>query len=104
VGDPDEVLPFVRSAGAVFLGGYSPEPLGDYLAGPDHVLPTMGTARFFSALSVDTFLKKISLIRYTKDMLFGVKDDILTLANTEGLTAHAAAVAIRFPENKGEKP
>ena len=89
------------NAGSVFLGEYAPEPLGDYYAGPNHVLPTSGTARFFSPLSVDSFIKKSSFIYYTRDALRQGKDDILKLAQAEGLTAHARAVSIRF-ENEGE--
>jgi histidinol dehydrogenase len=78
------------------VGNYSPEPLGDYFAGPSHVLPTSGGARSFSALSADSFTKKISLINYSKDMLNKVKDDIIEIAECEGLTAHADAVRVRF--------
>ncbi len=96
VSDPYGLLPLIRNAGAIFLGHYSPEPLGDYYAGPNHVLPTSGTARFFSPLSVDDFVKKTSLIHYEKDALRAAAEDIILLARKEGLTAHANAVAIRF--------
>ena len=84
------------NAGSVFLGNYSPEPLGDYFAGPNHVLPTSGTARFFSPLSVDSFVKKSSFIYYTESALRADKDDIVRFANTEGLTAHANSIIVRF--------
>lgn len=95
---PKKYLPYIKNAGAVFLGAHSPEPLGDYFAGPDHVLPTSGSARFFSALSADTFIKKISLINYNKKQLNKVKDDIILLSNNEGLTAHSNSIKIRFDE------
>jgi histidinol dehydrogenase len=96
VSNPMEYLGRIDNAGSVFLGRYSPEPLGDYFAGPNHVLPTSGTARFFSPLSVDSFIKKSSFIYYTKDALLKGKDDIITLANSEGLTAHANSIKVRF--------
>jgi histidinol dehydrogenase len=96
--EPEKLLESVNNAGAVFIGRYSPEPLGDYYAGCDHVLPTSGTAKFFSALSVDTFIKKLSVIGYTKAMLSKAKDDIIALASCEGLTAHAEAVKKRFQQ------
>ncbi|HEY5560797.1 MAG TPA: histidinol dehydrogenase [Clostridiaceae bacterium] len=89
-------LSYVKNAGSIFLGGNSPEPLGDYMAGPNHVLPTSGTARFFSPLSLDDFVKKSGFVHYTKDALFQVKDDIIKLAETEGLTAHANSIKVRF--------
>jgi histidinol dehydrogenase len=102
--EPFKMLPFVRHAGAVFLGQYSPEPLGDYLAGPNHVLPTGGTARFYSVLNVETFMKRTSIISYTKEALDKVNSDIIRLAETEGLGAHANAVRVRkryfYDENK----
>ncbi|MBO5918499.1 MAG: histidinol dehydrogenase, partial [Oscillospiraceae bacterium] len=94
--DPDALLPKIKNAGAVFLGAWSPEPLGDYLAGPDHVLPTSGTARFFSPLSVDSFLKTMSVISFDRDSLAPIKDDIITLAQSEKLTAHANSIQVRF--------
>lgn len=84
------------NAGSVFLGNYAPEPLGDYFAGPNHVLPTSGTARFFSPLSVDTFIKKSSFIYYNEPALRDVKDDVVRLAENESLTAHANAIKVRF--------
>lgn len=96
---PREVLPLIKNAGAVFLGQWSPEPLGDYMAGPDHVLPTSGTARFFSPLSVESFLKTMSVIEYDKKSLAPVAGDIIALAEAERLTAHANSIRVRF---KGE--
>lgn len=93
--DPFQWLPYVRHAGAVFLGAYSPEPLGDYFAGPNHVLPTGGTARFYSVLNVETFMKRTSLISYTAKALSEVSEDIMRLAKTEGLEAHANAIRLR---------
>ena len=93
--NPMDYLGRVDNAGSVFLGNYAPEPLGDYFAGPNHVLPTGGTARFFSPLSVDSFVKKSSFLYYTKEALAGAKDDIVTLANAEGLTAHANSIKVR---------
>ena len=84
------------NAGSVFLGNYSPEPLGDYYAGPNHVLPTSGTARFFSPLSVDSFIKKSSFIYYTENALREAKAPIVSIAQAEGLTAHAHSIEIRF--------
>lgn len=92
---PMEYLGKIDNAGSVFLGEYSPEPLGDYFAGPNHVLPTSGTARFFSPLSVDSFVKKSSFLYYTKQALGAAKDDIVRLAQAEGLTAHANSVKVR---------
>lgn len=94
--DPRALLPSIKNAGAVFLGAWSPEPLGDYLAGPDHVLPTSGTARFFSPLSVDSFLKTMSIIQYDQASLAPIKDQIITLAQSEKLTAHANSIQVRF--------
>lgn len=96
VENPMEYIGRVDNAGSVFLGHYSPEPLGDYFAGPNHVLPTSGTARFFSPLSVDSFIKKSSFIYYTESALSEAKDDIIKLAETEGLTAHANSIKVRF--------
>jgi histidinol dehydrogenase len=96
VADPYRWLGSVNNAGAVFLGHFSPEPVGDYLAGPNHVLPTGGTARFFSPLNVDTFMKKTSLIGYSPQALARDGEYILTLAGTEGLDAHAASVRCRL--------
>lgn len=96
VENPMEYIGRVDNAGSVFLGHYSPEPLGDYFAGPNHVLPTSGTARFFSPLSVDSFIKKSSFIYYTEPALSEAKEDIIKLAETEGLTAHANSIKVRF--------
>lgn len=93
--NPMEYVGKLDNAGSVFLGNYSPEPLGDYFAGPNHVLPTSGTARFFSPLSVDTFVKKSSFIYYTDDALQNDSDDIIRFANTEGLTAHSNSIIVR---------
>lgn len=100
VSNPFELLPMVKNAGAVFLGSYSPEPLGDYMAGPNHVLPTSGTARFFSPLSIDDFIKKSSIISFSKGALSALGRDIIDFAEAEGLTAHANAVRIREAENE----
>jgi histidinol dehydrogenase len=94
--EPFSLVPYVRHAGAVFLGAYSPEPLGDYFAGPNHILPTGGTARIYSVLNVDTFMKKTSIISYTKEALSAVSQDIIRLAEAEGLGAHASAIKIRM--------
>ena len=94
--DPRQWLPALKNAGAIFLGQYAPEPLGDYMAGPCHVLPTSGTARFFSPLSTDTFLKKTSVIEYSRDALEPLADDIIALAKCEKLDAHANSIAVRF--------
>lgn len=96
VEEPLKYIGKLDNAGSVFLGNYSPEPLGDYYAGPNHVLPTSGTARFFSPLSVDSFIKKSSFIYYTENELKKAKDDIVKLADTEGLTAHANSIKVRF--------
>lgn len=93
--NPFELLPKIQNAGAIFLGNYSPEPLGDYMAGPNHVLPTGGTARFFSPLSIDDFIKKSSIISFSKEALLNLQEDIISFANAEGLTAHANAVRVR---------
>ncbi len=94
--DPMALLGRIRNAGAVFLGPWSPEPLGDYFAGPNHTLPTAGTARFFSPLSVDDFIRKTSVIAYTKNAFLAAADDIVRFAEAEGLDAHAASVRIRL--------
>ena len=96
--EPFAFLGFIKNAGAIFLGNYSTESLGDYIAGPNHVLPTSGTARFFSPLSVSDFTKKSSIISYTKRGLEKVKDDVIIFAESEGLKAHADAVRVRFEE------
>lgn len=94
--NPLEYLGRLDNAGSIFLGQYAPEPLGDYYAGPNHVLPTSGTARFFSPLSVDSFIKKSSFIYYTQQALREAKEDIVTIAQREGLTAHANSIKVRF--------
>ena len=98
--NPFEDMTYVKNAGAIFLGQYSSEPLGDYFAGPNHVLPTNGTARFFSALSVDDFIKKSSIISYSKEALEKVYPDIVKFANNEQLTAHANSIKVRFEDIK----
>ena len=98
--DPFEVMTKVKNAGAIFIGEYSSEPLGDYFAGPNHVLPTNGTAKFFSPLGVDDYIKKSSIIYYSKEALAPVKDDIIRFAEAESLTAHANSIKVRF--EKGE--
>lgn len=94
--NPMEYVGKLDNAGSVFLGNYSPEPLGDYFAGPNHVLPTSGTARFFSPLSVDSFIKKSSFICYTQNALKRDAQDVIRFADTEGLTAHANSIKVRF--------
>lgn len=94
--DPFAVMTKIQNAGAIFLGEYSSEPLGDYFAGPNHILPTNGTARFFSPLNVDDFLKKTSIISYSRDALEAVHKDIELFAEREGLTAHANSIKVRF--------
>ena len=95
---PMEYIGKLDNAGSVFLGKYSPEPLGDYYAGPNHVLPTSGTARFFSPLSVDSFIKKSSFIYYNRPALEGARKDIVVIARAEGLDAHAHSIEVRFPD------
>ncbi|MDF2511419.1 MAG: Histidinol dehydrogenase [Herbinix sp.] len=94
--DPFMVMTKIRNAGAIFIGEYSSEPLGDYMAGPNHILPTNGTAKFFSPLSVDDFVKKSSIIAYSREALEPIYQDVVTFANSEGLTAHANSIAVRF--------
>ena len=94
--NPFETMTKIKNAGAIFLGEYSSEPLGDYFAGPNHILPTNGTARFFSPLNVDDFLKKTSIISYSQDALSKVHKDIELFAEKEGLTAHANSIKVRF--------
>lgn len=96
--NPMELLGSLDNAGSIFLGAYASEPLGDYYAGPNHVLPTSGTARFFSPLGVNSFIKRSSYTYYTKDALRNAKDDIVLIANREGLTAHANAITVRFED------
>lgn len=94
--NPFETMTKIKNAGAIFLGEYSSEPLGDYFAGPNHILPTNGTARFFSPLNVDDFMKKTSIISYSKDALLKVHEEIELFASKEGLTAHANSIKVRF--------
>lgn len=96
--NPEALLADIRNAGAVFLGAWSPEPLGDYMAGPNHVLPTSGTARFFSPLSVTNFLKTMSVIQYDESSLKKVHNQVIQLALSEGLTAHANSIQVRYEE------
>lgn len=96
--NPFDTMTRVKNAGAIFLGEYSSEPLGDYFAGPNHVLPTNGTAKFFSALSVDDFIKKSSIISYSREALHDVYKDIVQFAECEQLTAHANSIKVRFEE------
>ena len=101
VENAEEILPKIRSAGAVFMGKWTSEPVGDYFAGPDHTLPTGGTARFFEVLNQDIFLRKMSVIRYEREAIEEDAEDIIRLAEAEGLAAHANAVRLR--KNKGER-
>ena len=94
--NPYEIMTKIKNAGAIFLGEYSSEPLGDYFAGPNHILPTNGTAKFFSPLNVDDFMKKTSIISYSRDALYKVHRDIELFAESEGLTAHANSIKVRF--------
>ena len=96
--NPRALLPGIRNAGAVFLGSWAPEPLGDYLAGPDHVLPTSGTARFFSPLSVDSFLKTMSVLEFDRASLEPIHSEVIAFAEAEHLTAHANSIRVRFEE------
>ena len=98
-----EVMMKVRNAGAIFIGEYSSEPLGDYFAGPNHVLPTNGTAKFFSPLSVDDFIKKSSIVYYSRSALKEIHKDIIRFATSEQLTAHANSIAVRFEEEKDQE-
>ncbi len=95
VREPWSLLPLIKNAGAIFMGEYTPEPVGDYIAGPNHVLPTMGTAKFASALGVETFLKRSSIISYSGDAFLRDADDVISLAEIEGLTAHALSIKVR---------
>ena len=94
--NPFELMTKIRNAGAIFLGEYSSEPLGDYYAGPNHILPTNGTARFFSPLGADDFVKKSSIIYYSQEALKAAHRDIEAFAEAEGLTAHANSIKVRF--------
>lgn len=101
--NPFEIMTKIKNAGAIFLGSYSSEPLGDYYAGPNHILPTNGTARFFSPLGVDAFTKKSSIISYSREALRRVHGDIELFAKNEGLTAHANSIAVRFENESGDE-
>ena len=98
--DPFQVMTKIRNAGAIFIGEYASEPLGDYFAGPNHVLPTNGTAKFFSPLSVDDFMKKSSIVYYSREALADIQQDIRKFARSEQLTAHANSIAVRFEEEE----
>lgn len=98
--NPFDIMTRIRNAGAIFLGEYASEPLGDYFAGPNHILPTNGTAKFFSPVNVDDFIKKTSIISYSKEALFKVHKDIETFARSEGLTAHANSIKVRFEDEQ----
>ena len=98
--DPFQTMTKIKNAGAIFLGEYSSEPLGDYFAGPNHVLPTNGTAKFFSPLSVDDFIKKSSIISYSREALDPIHKDIIQFATAERLTAHANSIAVRFEDDE----
>jgi histidinol dehydrogenase len=104
VSDPEELLPLIQNAGAVFLGHYTPEAIGDYVAGPDHVLPTGGTARFSSPLGVDDFIKKTSVLSYSRAAFTQVAGTCVTLSDTEGLTAHSASVKVRLDTPADQAP
>ena len=97
--DPFQVMTKIRNAGAIFIGEYSSEPLGDYFAGPNHILPTNGTAKFFSPLSVDDFVKKSSIVYYSREALEEVHEDIIRFAKAEQLTAHANSIQVRFEKD-----
>ncbi len=97
--NPFEVMPMIKNAGAIFLGDYTPEPLGDYMAGPNHVLPTNATAKFFSPLSVDDFVKKSSIISFNRNALSALSDDVVTFAEAEDLSAHANSIKVRFEDD-----
>ncbi|MFV0528943.1 MAG: histidinol dehydrogenase [Lachnospiraceae bacterium] len=101
--NPFEVMTKIKNAGAIFIGPYSSEPLGDYFAGPNHVLPTNGTAKFFSALSVDDFVKKSSVVYYSREALQEIHEDIIAFASAEQLTAHANSVAVRFESEEEDE-
>ncbi len=98
VEDPWQIMPLIKHAGAIFMGSYTPEPIGDYIAGPNHVLPTMGTARFSSALGVETFLKRTSILNYSRKAFEQDALDVMLLAEVEGLSAHAYSVKVRKEE------
>lgn len=99
--NPFDIMTKIKNAGAIFLGEYSSEPLGDYFAGPNHILPTNGTARFFSPLNVDDFIKRTSIISYSREALEKVHKDIELFAESEGLGAHANSIRVRFEDEQG---
>ena len=92
----------IHNAGTVFFGNYTPEPIGDYIAGPSHVLPTGGSARFFSGLNVDSFLKKVNFVYFSKEALANAAKDTVTLANAEGFDAHANSIIIRTKDGENK--
>jgi histidinol dehydrogenase len=96
VDNPFELLPMIKNAGAIFLGEYTPEPVGDYFAGPNHTLPTSGTAKFSSPLGTYDFIKKSSLLYYKRQSLEKIKDKVITFTEAEGLTAHGNSIKVRF--------
>merc|ERR1711879_847476 len=98
--NPFELLPKIKHAGAIFLGENTPEPIGDYIAGPNHTLPTGSTAKFYSPLNVENFMKKSSIINFSKDAIDELGEACALLADTEGLTAHAESVRVRLKEEK----
>lgn len=98
--EPMSIVPRIHNAGAIFVGSYSPEPMGDYMAGPNHVLPTGGTARFFSPLNVDDFIKKTSLLYMTRESVASLGEDVIAFAESEGLYAHANAIRLRLEKEK----
>ncbi len=102
VNNPWALLPLIKNAGAVFMGEHTPEPIGDYIAGPNHVLPTMGTAKFASALGVETFLKRSSIIAYSRKAFLDDASDVVRMAEIEGLTAHALSIRVRLENETGD--
>jgi len=100
VQNPFELVGAIKHAGSIFLGHYTPEPVGDYMAGPNHVLPTSGTARFFSPLGVYDFVKRSNILFYTEKALKDISRDVVEFANKEGLTAHANSIKVRFKEDE----
>lgn len=102
--DPEKLLPLIKNAGALFLGPWTPEPLGDYVAGPNHTLPTGGTARFFSPLGVYDFIKRMSLLRFSKEGFLELSSAVAEIAQIEGLTAHGNTIKIRMEHNEGDRP
>ncbi|AEU40520.1 Histidinol dehydrogenase [Lactococcus cremoris subsp. cremoris A76] len=101
--DPLAQLPKIKNAGSIFLGEYTPEPLGDYMSGSNHVLPTGGTAKFYSGLGVYNFVKYSTYSYYPKEILADFKEDVVTFAKSEGMSAHANSISVRFDDEKKEK-